>query len=89
VWFPTSGTCASEMHGAGHDLGEYSNVCFLFMCFRVFSHEIHEQLRQPRPFAFAQGGERKPGHQRIPVNSQDEDGLAAVHWAAMRGILSS
>ena len=32
-----------------------------------------------------QGGERKPGHQRIPVNSQDEDGLAAVHWAAMRG----
>jgi hypothetical protein len=32
-----------------------------------------------------QGGERKPGHPRVPVNSQDEDGLAAVHWAAMRG----
>mmetsp|Transcript_59146 Transcript_59146/g.86756 ORF Transcript_59146/g.86756 Transcript_59146/m.86756 type:complete len:186 (-) Transcript_59146:51-608(-) len=34
---------------------------------------------------FALGGERKPGHIRIPVNSQDEEGLAAIHWAAMRG----
>ena len=78
---------------AGHDLGHGKQSCLSFLCFlgavRVYSHEMHEQLRQPRPFAFAQGGERKPGHQRIPVNSQDEDGLAAVHWAAMRGALPS
>ena len=78
---------------AGHDLGHGKQCRVFFLCVsgavRVFSHEMHEQLRQPRPFAFAQGGERKPGHQRIPVNSQDEDGLAAVHWAAMRGALPS
>mmetsp|Transcript_21341 Transcript_21341/g.70729 ORF Transcript_21341/g.70729 Transcript_21341/m.70729 type:complete len:189 (-) Transcript_21341:77-643(-) len=34
---------------------------------------------------FVQGKDRKPGHVRIAVDMQDEDGLAAVHWAAMRG----
>ncbi|KAJ1480805.1 hypothetical protein T484DRAFT_1809452 [Baffinella frigidus] len=34
---------------------------------------------------FTQGAERKPGHLRIAVNTQDEDGLAAIHWAAMKG----
>ena len=35
--------------------------------------------------SFVLGTGTKSGPQRVNVNSQDEDGMAAVHWAAMRG----
>ena len=54
---------------------------------RVLLSEARVVLRERDCSFFAQGGERKPGHIRIPVNSQDEEGLAAIHWAAMRGLV--
>eukprot|EP00802_Teleaulax_amphioxeia_P023514 Tamp_24103.p1 GENE.Tamp_24103~~Tamp_24103.p1 ORF type:complete len:185 (-),score=42.54 Tamp_24103:251-805(-) len=50
----------------------------------AFHHVVAKgQIERVKDFVL--GGERNPLIQRVDVKSQDNDGLAAVHWAAMRG----
>jgi len=56
-----------------------------FVVVRTPTFSLHARLPLPRRNGAQQGAERRPEQQRVPVNSQDNDGLAAVHWAAMRG----